>query len=183
MLGDHVAQGLVRYLTWNSPTTIPSAPSLLCPPASFTWAGFHASLLLYFRPLRGRRPPEPSTRPPRILRAGVGTPTARQRRCLRNASFDSFSCAAANPNPFSDSLRQVPSLARLRGYWQKHQKPATRCHSFPLHLFKFNTTRPPPPPPAPRPPKAIIFNTKTFQRSVRSTAHVSGWGPYDLHDL
>ena len=53
--------------------------------------GQRASVLL-FRPLRGRRVSEPGRRPSRILRPGVGTPTARQRYCLRYACLDSFPC-------------------------------------------------------------------------------------------
>ena len=97
--------GIRNYLTWNSPTTIRSAPPLVWPPTRFTWAGYRASLLL-FRPLRGRRPSETSPRPPFILQPGIETPTVRQRCCPQNPCLDTFSSETAD----SDALRQVPNF-------------------------------------------------------------------------
>ena len=53
----------------------------------------------YFRPLRGRRPSEAGPRPPRILRPGARTPTARQRYCSRDACLNSFPCGTAKLGP------------------------------------------------------------------------------------
>ena len=75
----------------------------LAPPLAWPQRGSHGQVFApsfhYFRPLRGRQPSETGPRPPRILRPGVRTPTARQRYCSRDACHYSFSCGAAKLSP------------------------------------------------------------------------------------
>ena len=97
--------GMRNYPTWNSPTTILSAPPLV---SRFTWAGSRASLILFLT-ASGLPAIRACPRPPRILRPGVGMPTGRQRYCSRIACFDCFSRGTAQLSPFG-RLRQVPNV-------------------------------------------------------------------------